>query len=297
MKIAIIVAVILLAVGLAVTIVGLCIADFKFTSEPRTDTVELNEDFDRISVDVDTTDVKFVVSGTGKSFVEIVEHGNSKLGHNVQIKNGVLSISEKDDRAWYEHVGIGWGERSVTVYLAKTDFESINIETDTGAVTMPAGLSFKNASVELDTGDVTWSAHVWKTLEVDTDTGKISVSGITCENLEIESDTGKVNTEGTRVMQNMSVEVTTGKVTLKNTVAGGMLNIKTSTGDVDLDSCDGGTVNIKTSTGDVSGTLLTDKDFDADSGTGKVTTPPPLRGSGACKIHCSTGDINVSVKQ
>lgn len=296
MKIAIIVAIILLAVGLAVAIVGLCIGNFKFDAEPRTNTVELNEDFDRIVVDVDVSDVKFVTSGTGKSFVEIVEYGKH-MHHDVKVKNGTLNITMEDDRDWYEHVGIFNGNMSVTVYLARTDLESLNVETDTGAVTVPAGISFKNASVDVDTGMVTWAANVWQKLSVDTDTGMISISDVTCEDLKLESDTGKVTVEKTKVMRNMSVHVSTGKLTLKNTVAGGTLDIRTSTGDVSLDACDGGIINIKTGTGDVKGTLLTDKDFDAQSGTGDVHTPPPLRGSGECKIYCSTGNINISIKE
>ena len=297
MKAAIIVAIILLAVGLIVTVVGICITNFKFDFKPSTQCVELEEDFNRISVDVATSDIKFLPSDTGKSFVEIVSSGNPNLRHNVQIKNGVMSISEQDDRKWYEHVSIGWSERSVTVYLATADFEALTIETNTGYVTVPKEFSFRNAEIEVDTGDVTFAANVFGKLSVDSDTGKVSVSGSPdCESLEIQSDTGNITVENVKASGSVSIESNTGKVTLNGVVAGEMLYAKTSTGNVSLDSCDGSTVNITTSTGDVSGTLLTEKYFDAHSGTGDVTVPSGRNG-GKCKIRCSTGNIKISVKQ
>ena len=297
MKVAVIVAIILLAVGLAVAIVGLCITNFKFDFKPSTKCVELEEDFNRISVDVDTSDIKFLPSDTGKSFVEIVEPNNAKLVHNVQVKNGVLSVSEQDNRKWYEYVGIGIGGRSITFYLATTDFEALNIESDTGNITVPKEFSFRNAEIEVDTGDVTFAANVFGKLSVDSDTGEISLSGSpNCESLEIESDTGRITVENVKAAQGVSIESGSGKVMLTGVVTDGALYVKTSTGNVSLDGCDGGRVNIFTSTGDVKGTLLSDKIFDADSNTGDVNVPS-TRDGGECKIRCSTGNIKISIKQ
>ena len=62
-----------------------------------------------------------------------------------------------------------------------------------------------------------------------------------------------------------------------------------------LDGCDAAEIFIETDTGDITGTLLTEKVFDAHSDTGRVAVPKTGSG-GSCKLNTDTGDIKVTVK-
>ncbi|MBQ9162631.1 MAG: DUF4097 family beta strand repeat protein [Clostridia bacterium] len=294
--ISLIVAASLLVAGVVTGIVGLCLADFKLGSSIQEKTVTLTDAFDKIVIDVDTSDVKILPSDNGKSCVMLTESANPRAQHTVSVTGGVLNIKMQDTRRWYEHIGVNMGKMSVTVYLAKTDFLSINVDTDTGDVTVPKGFAFENASVESDTGDIEWAATVSGKLEIGTDTGDIRISGIAGQRLEIESDTGAVTVADASTSNGISVETDTGDVKLTAATTAGRLSVKTATGNVTLTDCDGGSMLIKTSTGDVSGTLLSPKDFDADSGTGKVKVPQSS-GDNKCEIRSSTGNINISIKK
>jgi len=295
--ISLIVAASLLAAGFITGIVGLSLSNFKFGPSSQTNTVALTDAFDKIVIDVDTSDVKILPSDNGTSHVKLIEPADPRTQHSVGVANGVLHIKMEDTRKWHEHIGINyWGDLSVTVYLAEADFLSISVETDTGDIAISKGFSFGSASVESDTGDIDWSASVSGKLEAGTDTGDIRISGVACQRLEIESDTGDVTVADASATSGISAETDTGDVKLTGATAADTLYVKTSTGDVTLAGCDGASVIIKTGTGDVSGTLLSPKDFDADSGTGDVKVPKSS-GNSRCEIKSSTGDINIAIKK
>ena len=68
-----------------------------------------------------------------------------------------------------------------------------------------------------------------------------------------------------------------------------------STGDLYFEGFDAKNIYVELSTGDVKGTILTSKDFDANSDTGHVSVPKTREG-GDCIINVSTGDIIISYK-
>ena len=62
-----------------------------------------------------------------------------------------------------------------------------------------------------------------------------------------------------------------------------------------MEKSDAATLSIKTDTGDVTGTLLTEKTFDAKASTGDVDVPKTTAG-GVCKIRTDTGDICINIE-
>jgi DUF4097 and DUF4098 domain-containing protein YvlB len=63
---------------------------------------------------------------------------------------------------------------------------------------------------------------------------------------------------------------------------------------VKFEKSDAAELSIKTDTGDVTGTLLTEKIFDAKSSTGDVDVPKTGSG-GKCEIRTGTGDIRIKI--
>jgi DUF4097 and DUF4098 domain-containing protein YvlB len=267
LKIWIIVASILVVVGAAVAAIGFAAGDFKFNGQTVSRQIDIDEKFDKIVIDVNTADVnlELLENIDAQPFVNIVESENPSVQHSVEVKDGVLKIKLNDTRKWYEYIGIGWGNWKINVCLSKTDLDSLDVEINTGDVTVPSAFSFNNANIESNTGDIKWSAAVSEKLELETDTGDIRLSGVTSPNIQISTHTGNLAISDTSAANSLTIDTNTGNVSLANTVTQGAMSVKTATGNVTLNDCDGRFVFIKTNTGNVNGTLLSPKAFAAIS--------------------------------
>ena len=315
-KIAMLIASILCFAGVITCAVGLFGMRFDFsklnTQPIVTNTHEVTEDFAHISIQTNTADVVFAVSEDDNCHVVCNE--TEKLTHSVTVEGDTLVIKTEDHRKWYDHIGIFFGEISVTVYLPKYQYDHITIETDTGDVEMPGDFQFGETKVKTDTGDVTWRSIVFgsftlttdtgdislkkiavtKTLKITSHTGDINLDGLEVTKLEIEVDTGKTMVCDCLVGDSISVECNTGDVLLKNTRAQGRLVIETDTGDVKFDRSDAASILVETDTGDVTGTLLSEKIFFTESDTGDIHVPRGTSG-GKCEITTDTGDIVIEI--
>ena len=296
-KVWIIVAVCLIVLGIIVSACSLAKLDFNFESLATQKTISnehiIADDFSNIKIDVNTSDIEFVRSLNNECKVVAVE--TEKIKHNVTVNNDTLLISVEDNREWYEYIGISFGEKSITVYLPKEHYDSLNIEADTSDLTIPKDFTFGNVEIETDTGDVGMLSNISETLDISTDTGDVKIQEITAQNIILETDTGR--TYLTNVNCNSLVSSgDTGDIGFKNVDAGKKFSITRSTGDIKFDQCDADELYIKTSTGDVEGLLSTSKIFVCETSTGDIIVPPTTQG-GKCEIITDTGDIRIQVKR
>lgn len=287
--------------------------DFKKLATVRyeTNTHEISEAFDCISINSDTADIEFVLSESGKCEVECLDE--EKLRHSVSVEDGTLTIELIDERSVMDHVNIGMGVGSsrITVYLPKTEYASLLIRESTGYIEMPADFSFKDVDISLSTGDVDFGASASGLLKIRTSTGRIHTQNLSAGELDLTASTGNVTVSGVSCEGDVLVHVTTGKVNLtdlacknvitsgntgdifmKNVLASETFSIERSTGDVAFDACDAAEIFVTTDTGDVSGTLLSDKVFLTRTDTGDVDVPKTITG-GRCEITTDTGDIRL----
>lgn len=242
------------------------------TEEFETNTYEIREDFSRIDLTVETADILFALSDDGGCRVVCRELAEAK--HSVSVQNGALTVTAKDQRKWYEHIGINLESPRVTVYLPGPDYASLRITGSTGSITVPAGFSFGRMDLSLSTGDIRLCGLSAGELDLTVSTGDVDIESVSC---------GSLTTTGS-----------TGDITLKNVITKGTLTVKRSTGDVRLEACDAGELTLETSTGSVTGSLLSAKIFLAHSNTGDVDVPDTATG-GKCKISTSTGDIRITL--
>lgn len=73
------------------------------------------------------------------------------------------------------------------------------------------------------------------------------------------------------------------------------MQISVSTGKAKLTDIACRSVMSTRSTGDVTGTLLSEKVFITETGTGSVNVPKTVTG-GKCEIKTSTGDIQIEIR-
>ena len=277
----------------------------------ETNTHEIGESFSNISLTTDTADIAFALSDDGKCRVECCEEENAK--HSVTVENNTLTVKINNQKSWYDYVGFYFASPKITVYLPKTEYNTLSVCESTGNVEVPQAFAFESADISLSTGDVDFYAAASNlvaiktstgairvedtsvgSLELSTTTGKIEVSGVTCRgDVTVGVSTGKANLTGVSC-KNIISTGTTGNISLVRVIAENKFSIERSTGNVKFDGSDAAEIFVKTDTGDVTGSLLTDKVFIAQTDTGDVDVPKTVTG-GRCEIMSDTGNIKIKI--
>ncbi len=319
MKIWFIIATFLVVFGFIIFVVVMAVYDFfdlgftKFsTMKYGTNTYEVNEAFDKISINVETTQIEFVPSGDESCRIVCFE--TEKMKHSATVQNKTLIIDMIDNRKWYDYIGISIGSPKMTVYLPQNEYASLFIDTHTGDIAIPKDFTFETLKINGNTADVECLASVLNGIEIKLSTGNIKMDGVSANEIRLASTTGKININSVSSKGNIEIETTTGAVhltdvacidfsaksntgtiVLKNVVASNCFFIENKIGDVRFENSDAAQISVKTSTGDVTGTLLSEKVFITETSTGTIRVPKTITG-GKCEITTSTGNIKIDTK-
>ena len=312
----IITAIVLLVTGIVICGVSFGVLGFDLgklsTVTYVTNTYDVSEKFQNISIDGDTENIKFVFSEEEKCRVVCFEEENDL--HTVGVEDQTLTIEKKDRKGFWWNVSIATESPSITVYLPEKVYKELSIESDTGDVEIPKEFSFDTIDVNLDTGDMSCLASAEGDIRVRTDTGHITIADVTAAGMLLSSDTGKMELSDVKISGDLEIQEHTGKVVLENVkcrnftsdgdtgslvmtnvTASGEFNLERNTGDIEFHGCDAETIYVETDTGDVTGTLLTDKVFITETDTGSVDVPKSVTG-GRCEISTDTGDIRIEIQ-
>lgn len=311
-----IIALSLILTGATIFLGALYMLKFDFsrftTVKYETNTHEVGDSFESISVESNTSDIIFVPSEDGSVKVECYE--NTRLKHEVSVSNGTLSVKPRDDRKWYDHITImDFSSPKITVYLPVGEYSSLSSKVSTGRTTVPKEFSFGDITLSASTGKIDLYASASGAVKISTDTGDIKVEAIKAGSLELSVTTGDISASDISCEGELSVKVSTGrselkdiscktltsngstgKIYLEDVIVAEKLSIERSTGDVRFERCDAAELNIITDTGDVRGSLLSDKIFITKTDTGDVEVPGTLEG-GVCEVKTDTGDIRISI--
>ena len=316
-KICLIIASALVTLGLLVSVGALFMIKFDFsslnTAKLETNTHEISEDFDNITIETDTSDIILLPSTDDKCKVVCYEY--QKENHSVSIVDGTLKVIREDTRKWYDHIGIfSFGSSSIKIYLPESKYASLSVKADTSDINIPNDFRFGSIETVLSTGDVKCYASASQSLKIKTSTGNITVEKVNVGALDLTVSTGKINLLDVKCKGDAEITVSTGKaeltnltcknlisrgntgdINLKDVISSEKLNISRSTGDVTFDGCDASTLLIVTDTGDVTGRLLSGKLFVYKTDTGDVDLPKSTNGGGVCDITTDTGDIRINI--
>lgn len=312
----IIIAVSLIAVGLLIFSGAMLALDFDFTKlssvKYETNIYEISENFNKISIDADTTDIELVLSDDRQCKIVCLEDEHIK--HSATVQAGILTIGTVDTRKWYDHIGFSFGESKMTVYLPNSEYASLLIKGSTGDIAIPKDFEFDTIDISASTGDVECYASAAKLMRIKLSTGAIRVENVSVGMLDLCVTTGGVTASSINCEGDVKVAVSTGKtkltdisckgvissgstgdVILKNVIADESFSIERSTGDIIFEGSDAAEIYAKTSTGAVTGTLLSEKVFITETNTGSVNVPKTITG-GKCVIKTSTGDIQIDIQ-
>lgn len=274
-------------------------------------------EFTNMSFEVDISDVELVLSDDGSFRVECNESENAK--HEVNITEGTLTVRmHEKDLKWYDkliNAGRWLTERpKVTVYLPKAELNDITVESDTGKLIIPDGLTFNRVDIMGDTGSAKIGAITASQVNVVLDTGAMTITGAEVERLGVKADTGSVklvnikagpveasNDTGAIVLENidcasLSAECDTGAIKLTNVNCEGDMLVENDTGSIKFENCKAASIEATNDTGSISGTLACEMVFDAKSSTGSVNVPDSTAG-GSCKLRTTTGSIKIEYSE
>jgi len=282
------------------------------TEKYETHIYEISEEFSRISVNTDTTDIAFVLSEDGKCRVECYEEETAK--HFAAVEGNSLVIRMLDEKIFKIKIGLFFDLPKITVYLPKAEYAELSVKETTGDIIIPQGFEFDDIDISLSTGDVDLSASASEAIKIETSTGSIRITGISAGSLALSSSTGGITVSDVSCRGDIGTGSSTGKmnlsdiscknlisvadtgdIVLKNVIASEKFFIKRSTGDVNFDGADAAEILIETDTGDITGTLLSKKIFIVETDTGNIDVPKSISG-GKCEITSNTGDIRINIQ-
>lgn len=325
------IALLCILVGIGIFTLTACSNGWSFASNANIKTVthEITEDFDKIVINTDTSDITILPSEDG--VCKIVSSEHKRIKTTADVKDGTLTFSTVNEKKWYDYI-LDFGEKSTKVYLPKSEYDSLIIKENTGDIILTDSFTFREADIKLSTGDIDCSSSFGGLLKIQLSTGETELKNCSAGKIEIVGSTGDVDIINVKSSSDISVRVTTGDVDfsrvecageinisvstgdaefydvkcrdlvttgdtgdfcLKRVIASEKFSIKRTTGDVEFESCDAAEILVKTSTGNVYGTLISDKSFIYSTSTGNVQLPDTA--GGRCEIKTSTGNINISI--
>lgn len=273
--IAILIAVLVVAIGGALVFAGLSAVRYDFRKLDRTEYATNTHSVGpvrAIDVQCDTADVELVAGGEADCKVVCFENDREK--YTVDAVDGTLVIRPENSRTRWSLFGFAFKSPKITIYLPAGVYELLKAQLETGDITADKALSFDRLEVGLETGDLVLNGVQARLVKAHGSTGDIRLADMAPEALD--------------------VSVNTGKIELVNVVCSGDLRCESSTGDIRLTDVDGANLYLSASTGDIEGTIRTEKVFSAHASTGKVSVPATTTG-GRCEAETSTGDIRLTL--
>lgn len=311
----VIAAIVLLVIGILVCGTVFVVHGFDLSSlsggQFETNTVKITEDFRNIVIQADTDQIVFAPSEDGEC--RVVFYENENRPHQVKMEDQTLTILSEDNREWYGFFDLLFETPKITIYLPQAEYGDLTVEASTGDIDIPEGFLFENIDIDITTGSAACLSSARDQFSIKASTGDITAGNFSAEDISLSVTTGRIDCSSVESTGNIDVHVSTGRAVLKdvtcvdlysdgstgdldlqNVIASGEFHLERSTGDIRFDRCDAETVYAKTSTGDVKGTLLSDKIFITDTGTGDIDVPGTTEG-GKCEINTGTGDIRIEI--
>lgn len=284
-KIAIIVAVSMIAVGFVSIVGSLAFVRFDATKlntmEWETKTYAVEDSFTNISVQGGDATVSLVPATDGNCKVVCTE--NEVIYDKVAVVDNTLMIERVDESKWYNNIGLHFGEIEITVYLPESEYEALFIDNSSGRIDVQGDFTFAEAEVMNSSGKIEFTADVNGALKIENTSGGIYV--------------------GDNSVESLSVKGTSGSIEVMNVVAMGDVEVNGSSGGIDVSKVECANLSVANSSGSLRlSEIVANGDVNVEGTSGGVHIDDVecanLTGSNSSgKINCTdviaTGDINL----
>ena len=217
-------------------------------------------EFARVRIEDVDASVQILPSEDGKCTIHYDE--TERSAYRFGVDSDVLTITH--DRHWLDSFGIIMSAPNLTVYLPETAYEKLDVHTVSGSIRVE-GLEFGAANLETTSG------------------------GIRLTNVRAANGTSS----GT---DSLRAKTTSGSIRLEG-VNANSLALQSVSGGIRLEGVDAGSLALQCVSGSIRAELLSGKEYDASSVSGRVSVPDSVPGAGLCRASTTSGSITISVAE
>lgn len=276
-------------------------------------TLVVTEDFRNVTVLDSSTDVKILPSRDGSC--RVIYGQSDRVDYRVTVERDTLQVIRSDKPA---EGGLRFSreEIPVQVYLPRSSYEALTIETGSGEVKLEAAGAWTDVQIRTGSGDVEAEELQTGTLFIETGSGEIELKEVQAERLEWKSSSGRQR--GTQIvcsgdaaltassgeielehcrLGSLKISTTSGDVRLSQTSCGENVRVDTDSGDIRLRSVSAESYDLHTSSGSVKGSVLGSVDFLVDSSSGSIRTKGGVRGALPCRVSTGSGDVDLEAER
>ncbi len=275
----------------AVFVFPLCSCSLKNSSNHIITTHELTEDFNKIQINTSVSNITFELSDNDSATVVCREKADRK--HNVTVADGTLSIEKTDTKKWYHIFNFDFTVPSVTVYLPRAEYTSLQIKSSTGNITIPEGFNFTDGiGIKGSTGSISCSASANGTVKIDNSTGNVSIRNASASKYELDTSTGMTTLDNVTCESIVAVG-TTGDFFLLDSEISESVKISRDTGDIEIRNVSARHCNLTLTTGTTDISNLKCESLSSVGDTGKIIVSD-IETSGNISIARSTGNSTLN---
>lgn len=306
MKTAIIISVVCICIGLAITICGVLLSGKDLSSlrklEYTQSTYTASEPVTAFNVSEIEGDVIFTFTDSDAVTVDYME--NDLFSRKISVSDGRLVFEVEDNRNWFERLGVFSLGRTkkpiVTISIPKGAYSDLSVSTVSGDIdASQMTTSFSNVTLNSTSGNISFSAVSCANVSVNTTSGDISSSVASAQNVKISTVSGTVSLKDI-ACNDFKCSGTSGRISLSSVISTGNFKISTVSSSVEVIRSDAENISVNTTSGSVYMSLLTMKDFSHSTVSGRISFPASkddLQKNGTCKISTVSGNATVELAQ
>lgn len=235
-KTALLIAAVLIAVGLVISVGALASVKFDVsrlnTGEFTTNTYDMEKDFQNIYIQAEDYDIRLVPSSDNRCKV-ICQEGRD-IVCSVSVEGDTLVIEQRNQRDWREFIDFSWGERELTVYLPRIEYGKCHLESLSGDLELH-NVTAEAIEAKTVSGDIEcFHVIAREKMEMESTSGEIELTRSDAAAMNLETVSGDI--EGTLLSgKEFDIETVSGEVMVPPSGTGGSCRIKTVSGDVEME--------------------------------------------------------------
>ncbi len=238
LKIALIVAVSLVLIGLLCIFIAFCSSGFSvkgmFKQEYETQTlvIENCENLKNIDLNERFFDIALYVSEDNACRIEYPVVENVSLTYQLEKDGNTLINTIVDNRKWYEKLNwdLGGSDHKTKIYLPQKEYETIKIKIASGDIDFKCTLTVEQCEISTSSGDIDYSHSGANHINFVTSSGDIRFTSVSEGDINLATESGDIYV-GSIWDASLFAHTSSGDITTKSN-SFRRFNLSTESGDI-----------------------------------------------------------------
>ncbi len=303
----------LIAVALGVFLLGIAwiaagfhLSAFNTVHYQRIET-PVTEPYDRIVIDALDCSVRILAQSATSAFPDLQEqkydtpmllsHDSEYMVTELTVRDRTLYITRHDNRPWYQHIGIyfGDGNEGMTLILDDLHFDTLDVTSVSGEIWLMSEAEIKEVTLRSTSGEIAAVDLISQKAEMSSVSGSVLLHGTSVDSISLKTVSGELGAANIQC-DTFKAESTSGDLTIGGNVICEKATMKTVSGDIEFSGFDADSIHITTTSGDVSGSLHSGKQFVCETVNGDIKVPADMPNAGFCTVQTTSGDIDIEIE-